>query len=113
MNKSYVQEKLRFLVLMTNRLYEIYKDEPILVNAMRIEVVNRKIVDLLYNDGHFFGVENRTLVFGIIDHFQVWLLQFYDHRKVVVKAGDTFIYERWAQAVAYPQKEIEKILKGE
>ena len=113
MNKSYVQENLRFLVLMTNRLYKIYKDEPILVNAMRIEVVNRKIVALLYNRGHLLGSENRSLVFKVLDHFQVWLLQFHEHRKEVLKADDTFIFERWEQAVAYPQAEIERILKDQ
>ena len=102
-------KEFQFLINRSNYLYHKYKKEPIYLNALLIKRINDKIIDFLLNKG--YNIDQNNEINLILDHFEIWDIQFSQHEKNVFSLIDEFIFERIDQATAYPDVEIRNILE--
>ncbi|MEP0133064.1 MAG: hypothetical protein ABJJ25_12700 [Eudoraea sp.] len=97
-----MKNKLKFLVNRSNFLYHSYKEDPIYLNALLITSVNKKIINFLLKKGHFFNFDMDINI--VLNHFEIWLIQFEEKEKKLCSISDRFVYKRVEQELPYPKK---------
>ena len=65
------KEKFQFLIERSQRLYVLYKTEPVYIRALMIKNVNMEIIKLLTSQGQAFNKSAEVNI--VLDHFEGWL----------------------------------------
>lgn len=103
------EKKLIRALQRSSNAYELYKEDKMYFQALRIFKANKKMYDLLIE--YSFLCEESILkeVYNYIFHLEDWFEQFEQFATETVQLEDVFVFERLKNSIPFPSDFTNKL----
>ena len=106
-----VHSKLLLYSDLSNKAFLNYSTAKLFLHAKCIKKNNMAIYKLLEKHIHIFSEEIQNEVFELLNHYDVWMIQFSDFRKTnKPKLNDSFVFFSLDSKSKFPKEAIPRIL---
>jgi DNA polymerase III delta prime subunit len=104
-----IEHKISRSILRSTTAFELYKQDKMYYQALRIYKANKKIYKLLVQ--YSYSCEESILndVHNYIFHLEDWFEQFQNFSSNSIQLEDVFVFDRLKNSIAFPSNFIHKL----
>jgi hypothetical protein len=93
----------------TTRAYNLYKEDRMFYQALRIHKANKQVYELLVQFSHTCEESILKDVHNYIFHLEDWFEQFDKFVTETIQLEDVFVFERLKNSIPFPSDFIDKL----
>lgn len=103
------KQELRSAIYRSERAYQLYSQEKLFFQAIRIYKANEIIYNKLQEYQLFCPLEEQENVCNYIFHLEDWMVQFEYSKQKINNPNESFIFDRWYGAISFPKDFINNL----